>query len=182
VTAPGRVHVLHPGDVVLAEAGDRLQTLLGSCVSVVLTDPRRRIGVMCHVVHAHGERRTPTAGPVPDTAWGEPALHAMYGLLQARGFTPRFCHAWAFGGGHMFPGLGRGAGDVGRVNARWVLQALARDGLQLLHHDLGGSAYRRLSWTVGLEPPQVQAVPMQDPAAPQAGSARPGPLRAEAAG
>jgi chemotaxis protein CheD len=33
------VTTLHPGDVVLGLRGDRLQTLLGSCVAVVLTDP-----------------------------------------------------------------------------------------------------------------------------------------------
>ena len=41
---PGPLHTLHPGDVVCAERGDRMETLLGSCVAVVLTDPRRTVG------------------------------------------------------------------------------------------------------------------------------------------
>ena len=42
---------LMPGDVAIGQAGDQFKTLLGSCVSVVLTDPRRTVGAMCHIVH-----------------------------------------------------------------------------------------------------------------------------------
>lgn len=158
---PGaRTHVLHPGDVVLAEAGDRLQTLLGSCVAVVMTDPRRSLGAMCHIVHARGAAREGAAAP--ETAWGDAALDAMYLLLQRRGIEPRRCQAWVYGGGHLFPRLGRGAGDVGGLNAQWTLQALALDGVQVLHHDLGGSAYRRLSWTVGTGAPELDVLPVAE--------------------
>ena len=40
-------HVLHPGDVVCVERGERVETLLGSCVAVVLTDARRSIAAVC---------------------------------------------------------------------------------------------------------------------------------------
>ncbi|MEI7447926.1 MAG: hypothetical protein WCK28_23765, partial [Burkholderiales bacterium] len=43
--------VLHPGDVACVDRGARLATLLGSCVSILLADPRRSIGAMCHYVH-----------------------------------------------------------------------------------------------------------------------------------
>ena len=42
----GAVFDLMPGDVALGTAGDQLKTLLGSCVSVILTDPRRTVGAM----------------------------------------------------------------------------------------------------------------------------------------
>ena len=34
---------LLPGDTALGYAGDRMKTLLGSCVAVILTDPRRTV-------------------------------------------------------------------------------------------------------------------------------------------
>ena len=46
------LHVLHPGGVACGERGERFETLLGSCVAIVLTDPRRTVGAMCHIVHA----------------------------------------------------------------------------------------------------------------------------------
>ena len=49
---PALSKVLAPGDVAIGTRGDRFETLLGSCVAIVLTDPRRTVGAMCHIVHA----------------------------------------------------------------------------------------------------------------------------------
>ncbi len=146
------VHTLHPGDLACGTRGDRFVTLLGSCVAVVLTDPRRTVGAMCHIVHS-----TPNDSADRDSTWGDVALDLMYGQLRERGIEPRLCDAFVYGGGNMFPGLVPGGRHVGSANARWVLDALAMDGIPVLHQDLGGPSYRRLSWTVGPELPQVTA-------------------------
>jgi len=145
-------HTLHPGDVACGVRGDRFETLLGSCVAVVLTDPRRTVGAMCHIVHStSGSSSTPR-----DSAWGDVALDLMYEQLRQRGIAPQLCEAYVYGGGNMFPGLFGGA-HVGASNARWTLDALAADGVRVLQQDLGGNTYRRLSWTVGPAAPQVTA-------------------------
>lgn len=146
-------HVLHPGDVVCAGAGDRLETLLGSCVAVVLTDRSRTVGAMCHIVHSVSVAE---GGAVP-TAAADAAIDAMYHLLSMRGMNPRLCHAFVYGGGNMFPEL-FARGHVGEGNARHVLDRLAADGIRVALQDLGGNAYRRLGWTIGPELPQVTAV------------------------
>ncbi|OYT98360.1 MAG: chemotaxis protein CheD [Burkholderiales bacterium PBB1] len=151
----GPLHTLHPGDVVCAERGDRLETLLGSCVAIVLTDPRRTIGAMCHIVHASRA----VVGVAETGAYAEVALDTMYALLRERGIDPTQCQAYVYGGGNMFPGLFTTA-HVGERNARWALDALAQDGVRVLFHDLGGPSYRRLSWTVGPDAPQVAVVPV----------------------
>lgn len=147
------VQVLHPGDVALAERGERLETLLGSCVAIVLTDPRRTLGAMCHIVHS----KPATAGATASAAYADVALDRMYTLLRSRGIEPTLCDAYVYGGGNMFPAL-FDAGHVGDDNAQWVLQALAHDGVPVLFHDLGGNTYRRLSWVVGPDMPQMTAV------------------------
>lgn len=155
-TAPPRVHTLHPGDVVCADRGDRLETLLGSCVAIILTDPRRTVGVMCHVVHA----RLPADGAqAGNTAFGEAALAAMARLLLARGIAPALCEAYVVGGGNMFPALVSEA-HVGDHNVRWALDALARTRVRLLMQDTGGARYRRIGWTVGAGAPDIAAVPI----------------------
>ena len=149
------VHTLHPGDVSCAGTGERLETLLGSCVAVILTDPRRTVGVMCHVVHS-------MAAPMNarrNSAYADVAFSTMFAMLVARGITPAYCQAYVYGGGNMFPDLVRST-HVGDTNVRWVLDALEAAGIRVLFHDVGGSAYRRLGWTVGLDEPQVTAVPM----------------------
>ena len=152
------VHTLHPGDVACVNRDERLQTLLGSCVSVLLTDPRRTVGAMCHVVHA----RPPMRGHGRNTAHGDEALRHMFSLLRAKGIEPRLCHAWIYGGGNMFParvGPAAGQGNVGAANVAWAEQALAWQGIRVLGGEVGGNAYRKLCWTVGPGEPELQAVP-----------------------
>ncbi len=140
-------HVLHPGDVVCVERGERVETLLGSCVAVVLTDARRSIAAVCHLVHA---------GDGATTAHGAAALHAMEGLLGARGFNAQHCEAYVYGGGNMFPALVTGAHHVGLSNVRWALAELADRGVPVLAQDVGGDGYRRFAWTVGPGAPEVR--------------------------
>ncbi len=148
-----RTHTLHPGDVVCAERGDTLETLLGSCIAVILTDPRRTLGVMCHIVHS-----APAMSAARDSAaHAGTALLAMYRLLLARGIVPHLCEAYVFGGGNMFPAHYQ-RWPIGATNSRTVLEALAQARVQVLAHDVGGNSYRRLRWTVGTQEPEVTAV------------------------
>jgi chemotaxis protein CheD len=155
VAQPGDVTLL-PGDVAVGSRGDRLQTLLGSCVAIVLTDPRRTLGVMCHIVHSG-----PASGHSgDDTAFADVALRRMRELLQARGIVPQLCDAYVYGGGDMFPQLDPPLG-VGDDNAVWAVSALRAMGVRILATDLGGAVYRRLKWTVGPDEPQVSVVSIE---------------------
>jgi chemotaxis protein CheD len=149
--------VLHPGDVACAERGDRLETLLGSCVAVVLTDRHRTVAAMCHVVHC----RSSTRDGATATSSADGAVDRMYALLFARGLNARLCEAFVYGGGNMFPGLYREA-HVGDSNACCVLERLTLDGVRVSIRDLGGSAYRRVCWTIGTGLPEVIAVDVKE--------------------
>jgi chemotaxis protein CheD len=148
---------LHPGDVVCAERGCRLETLLGSCVTLILTDPRRTVGAMCHVVHA----RPPLPGAEANTSYGDTALTKLCGLLRSKGIEPRLCEAFVYGGGNMFPdqiGPLASQGNVGQANANWALDRLHEMGIKIRDQALGGNFYRRVSWRVGDEEPAVTEV------------------------
>lgn len=154
---PPQAIVLHPGDVATADRGDSLEILLGSCVAIVLTDPRSTIGAACHVVHA---------SEGPDTTHGPQALRQMFAQLRAKGIEPTACLAWVAGGGHMFPHWRRHPGlpHVGLANAQWAMATLQALDIPVIGHDLGGSAYRRLRWTVGSAAPAITAVELETPA------------------
>jgi chemotaxis protein CheD len=130
-----------------------METLLGSCVAVILTDRAHTIAAMCHIVHSEPA----LSDAVNPTASADGAIDAMYAALVMRALNPRLCKAFVYGGGNMFPGLFP-RGHVGEGNARRVLERLARDGIHVVIQDLGGNAYRRLSWMVGPELPRVAAV------------------------
>lgn len=149
------VTTLLPGEVALGERGDRLETLLGSCVAIVLTDPRRTLGVMCHIMHS----RHPPLHAHHDTAFAAAALRRMCELLVARGIAPALCEAYLYGGGDMFPHLPQTL-SVGDDNAEWAVSALEAMGVRICALDLGGTCYRRLAWTVGPDEPEVTALPV----------------------
>jgi chemotaxis protein CheD len=144
---------LMPGDVAIGNAGDQLKTLLGSCVSVILTDPRRTIGAMCHIVHVG----VPNAENRHNTAYGVSAMHEMFAHLRAKGVNPVMCEAYVYGGGNMFPQLFRDK-HVGASNVDWALDYLDHHQISVLDQSLGGNGYRKVSWTIGTTEPLVETV------------------------
>jgi chemotaxis protein CheD len=144
---------LMPGDVVLGLAGDPMKTLLGSCVSVILTDPRRTVGAMCHIVHVG----KPNATNTKNTAYGEVAMQEMFDRLMGIGIPPTRCQAYVYGGGNMFPQM-FSTTHVGAKNAEWVLDFLHDHGIAVVGESLGGNGYRKVAWTVGREQPEVEMV------------------------
>lgn len=143
---------LMPGDVALGRKGDRLKTLLGSCISVILTDPRRTVGAMCHIVHVG----RPKAANLHNTAYGVVAMDEMFHRLQSVGVVPQQCVAFVHGGGNMFPNIWSKQ-HVGATNAHWVLQFLEDHQITVVEKDVGGNVYRKVSWEVGLDHPTVEA-------------------------
>ncbi len=141
---------LMPGDVAVGLAGDQLKTLLGSCVSVILTDPHRTVGAMCHIVHAS----KPNTSNTRNTAYAEPAFKELFARLSSLGINPALCQAYVFGGGNMFPHLFT-EHHVGARNIEWVLNFLAAKSIPVVGQDLGGDAYRVVTWTVGRTEPSV---------------------------
>lgn len=150
-----RVQWLHPGDVAMAERGERLDTLLGSCVAVLLSDPQRTMGVMCHIVHAVNRR-----GAHPgDTRYGPAALERMLELMTAKGYTASKCQAWLCGGGNMFPQQITDK-PIGEANVLWVREQLHRLGVRVVSESVGGAHYRKVIWTVGNPAPDIDVMPV----------------------
>jgi chemotaxis protein CheD len=144
---------LMPGDVALAEKGEQLKTLLGSCVSVILTDPRRTVAAMSHIVHVG----VPGSAQQANTAFGSVAMQHMFGMLRAKGINPAMCEAYVFGGGNMFPHIFN-AKNVGASNAAWVMDFLHAQGIAVVDQAVGGNGYRKISWVVGAQEPLVETV------------------------
>lgn len=153
---PTKSTELMPGDVAMGQAGDELRTLLGSCVSVILTDPRRTVGAMCHIVHV-GE---PNAANRHNAAYGGVAMAEMFQRLQSVGILAQRCEAYVYGGGNMFPGITSGP-QVGDRNGQWVMEFLADHGIAVVDYSLGGTSYRKVSWVVGRAEPQVEDVSIE---------------------
>jgi chemotaxis protein CheD len=137
---------LQPGEYFVGDAGCRIRTLLGSCVSITLWHPQRHIGAMSHFLLANrGSRR---AGEF-DGRYGDEALHLLLRDLQRAGVDPRQCQAKVFGGGNMFPAISKAsAARVGKMNGEAAHQLLDAHGIPVVSQCLYGVGHRQVIFDV----------------------------------
>jgi len=138
--------VLSPGEHGVGDEHCCIRTILGSCVSITLWHPLRRIGAMCHFLlstrpqHEHSEL---------DGRFANDAILLMSTELIAHGVKPAECEAKIFGGASMFqhPRM-QCATHVGRANgeaARALLESLR---IPIVAESLYGNGHRQVVFDV----------------------------------
>lgn len=126
------------GQALARRAPQRLWAILGSCVAVVLCDPKRRVGAMAHVVLPSSAGRSGSPAKFADTA-----VPHMLQLLREMGATGDGLVAKIAGGASMF---GRSMPmEVGESNIHSILEALRAAGIRVAAKDTGGSQGRRVN-------------------------------------
>ncbi len=133
---------LGPGEYLVSNADYRIRTLLGSCVSITLWHPHRRIGAMSHFL-------LPTRGAkhsrALDGRYGDEALALMLQALEQRSVPPSECQAKIFGGGNMFPRHCRMEGEnVGRKNGESARRLLGSLCIPIVSESLFGVGHRQV--------------------------------------
>lgn len=128
---------LHAGQVVATAEPTAIATVLGSCVSVCLYDPRARVGGVNHfLLPHHVEReRSPRFGTV--------AVPQLVEAVVAAGATRAALVAKVFGGASVL-GSVRSGRRLGEENARLALRLLEEVGIPVLDSDVGGERGRKL--------------------------------------
>lgn len=134
--------VLLPGEHFVGDERFRVRTLLGSCVSITLWEPRQRIGAMSHFVLAGRQAPSELNG-----RYGNEALALMLDDLNVLGVEPRRCQAKVFGGGAMFDAE-TGLSDVGRMNGEAALALLHSHRIPVVSHSLFGAGHRQIIFNI----------------------------------
>lgn len=118
----------------------RVQTLLGSCVGVVLFDRQARIGGLAHIVLPSSRGDLSHPGKYADTA-----ISAMLADFRKLGSPANRQRLWAklAGGASMF--RTGPSGNIGQANIDAVERTLAALGIPVLARDVGGDAGRKLT-------------------------------------
>lgn len=139
---------LQPGELFVGDAGFRIRTLLGSCVSITLWHPASRLGGMSHfLLPSRGYPRL--LGQGLDGRYGDEALQAMLLEFERAGIRPAQCQGKIFGGGNMFPRQSRaGAIQVGQRNGEAARELLLEYGIPLLGESLFGNGHRQIIFDV----------------------------------
>jgi chemotaxis protein CheD len=137
---------LQPGEYYVGDASCRIRTLLGSCVSITIWHPKRRIGAMSHFLLAS---RIRTATDALDARYGDEALPMMLRDLAERNVPAEACEAKLFGGGNMFPEHARTKShNVGQKNGEAAHQLLRAHGIRVVSESLFGIGYRQIIFDV----------------------------------
>jgi len=137
---------LQPGEYFIGDRGFRLRTLLGSCVSISLWEPRRRIGAMCHFLLASRPRGVEAT---LDGRYGEEVIELMVQDLARQGVAASDCQAKLFGGGNMFTATPQWHGpDIGRRNGEAARELLRVRGIAVRSEHLFGHGHRQIIFSI----------------------------------
>ena len=134
---------VYPGEFrVTSKPDETLVTVLGSCVSACIRDPKTGFGGMNHFMLAE-DQDGKWGSEVMSTRYGNYAMEKLINELIKTGCPRERMEIKVFGGGNVIDS--RQA--VGTKNAEFVLRYLADEGLKCTAQDLGGDFPRRIQYS-----------------------------------
>jgi len=138
--------VLKPGEYFVGDASCRIRTVLGSCVSISLWHPEKRVGGLSHFLLSQRGKAAP--GEL-DARYGDEAMVLMLRDLRSRRVDPQECQGKIFGGGNMFPEqTASGRMHVGKANGEAARRLLRDHDITIVSESLFGIGHREIIFDV----------------------------------
>ncbi len=139
---------LYPGEFSFGGPGVHIHTLLGSCISITLWHPQKKIGGMCHfTLPNHPKEGSSSREPNGRYAEGAMALFRRAVAKQKTGITEY--QAKIFGGGNMMRGADQNVDDtIGTKNTTAAIQLLGQEGVEILVAHVGEFGHRRIVFDI----------------------------------
>jgi len=136
---------LLPGDFYVTRENELLDTVLGSCVSACIRNPRTKIGGMNHFMlpRPSGDGND-TWGSIAGraTRYGSASMEQLINRILSAGGTRADLEVKIFGGGRVLSSLT----DVGNHNVQFVREFLKQEGLKVSSEDVGDSCPRHIQY------------------------------------
>jgi chemotaxis protein CheD len=133
---------LKPGELVVTFEPTIISTVLGSCISVTMFDPRLRMGGMCHALLPTGD-----AVSQPDAfRFVDNAILYMVDRFTRFGIKRNHIEVKLFGGSDVLSAAGgdKAPDTVGAQNVRKALRIIENEKLRLLAEDVRGEEGRKI--------------------------------------
>ncbi len=136
---------LLPGDYYVTREDEVLDTVLGSCVSACIRNPRLKIGGMNHFMlprpsGAGNDTWENLAGRA--TRYGSASMEHLINRILKAGGVRADLEVKIFGGGRVLSTLT----DVGDHNVRFVREFLKHEGLTVTSEDVGDTCPRHVQY------------------------------------
>jgi len=134
--------LLRPGDYYVAEPGEWIGTVLGSCVSACVRDSRTGIGGMNHFMLPEDNLAGGTWGQNAGAAtrFGNVAMERLINEVLKRGGRREQLEFKLVGGGKVLDAMI----DIGARNIDFVREYLRTEGFRVVGADLGGVTPRKV--------------------------------------
>ena len=115
---------------------------LGSCVGVVLHDPRKRLGGLAHIMLPYIREGKSRENP---GKFADSSIEMMIKEIDRLGSQRRDLQAKLYGGANMFPNIpGHGLTPIGDRNVEAVREVLGQHRIKIVEEDTGGRAGRTI--------------------------------------
>jgi chemotaxis protein CheD len=131
---------LKPGDLCHAESPTVVSTILGSCVAVIMFNPGRKVGSICHAMLP----RNPSSHRGEAFRYVDSSILYMVERFRALGVRTNEMEVKLFGGADVLEHRGENGASVGRQNIEIALETIGEVGLRLIVSDVGGKVGRKL--------------------------------------
>lgn len=135
------VIIIMPGEYYISSSGDYISTMLGSCISVCLFDPKVQISGMNHFLLPQYNGKD--INLFSSTRYGISAMETLIMKMQLKGVDRDRLQAKVFGGGNVLS-LATSPHRVGERNIRFIHEYMKTEGIRVLNEDTGGSFSRRV--------------------------------------
>ena len=131
------------GEIYFGKYAKEVKTLLGSCVSVTLWQPRLKLGGMCHILLP--EDKEDNMDDPNNTRYAAGAINWFLKHISNNKTRPSDYIVGLYGGGQMFSSVNNQFGtDIGGKNVKIVRELLAKHGFTIAHEDVSEPKYRNI--------------------------------------
>lgn len=128
-----------PGEFYVTAHNEAITTILGSCISACVRDPKAGLGGMNHFMLPISNSAN-SIEKADAARYGNFAMEQMINDILRNGGTRQNLEIKIFGGGRVM----RGVTDVGNKNIDFVREYIQLEGLSLLAEDVGGNYPRKV--------------------------------------
>jgi len=133
-----------PGEYYVTKGDETVTTVLGSCISACIRDPKLNVGGMNHFMLPEDKSVGPNNWLDPTvglaTRYGSYAMENLINDLLKLGATRERLEIKLFGGGRILQGMT----DVGERNIEFIKSYMSLEGLRIAAEDLGGTQPRKV--------------------------------------
>lgn len=133
-----------PGEYYVTKSDEAVTTVLGSCISACVRDPKANVGGMNHFMLPEDKSVGPNNWLDPTvglaTRYGSYAMESLINDLLKLGATRDRLEIKLFGGGRILQGMT----DVGERNITFIKDYIQLEGLRIAAEDMGGANPRKV--------------------------------------